>query len=70
MTIVSSGGGGFGDPRQRDPEAVLSDVRNGLVSVESAREQYGVEVRSDGTPFGFSIEQGETAQLRGGQASH
>ena len=29
MTIVSSGGGGFGDPKQRAPEAVLRDVRNG-----------------------------------------
>lgn len=38
------GGGGFGDPLDRDPEAVLADVLDGLVSPESAREHYGVVV--------------------------
>ena len=37
-----AGGGGWGDPRARDPEAVARDVKNGKVSVEKAREDYGV----------------------------
>jgi N-methylhydantoinase B len=35
------GGGGHGDPSERDPEAVARDVRDGKVSVETAREHYG-----------------------------
>ena len=38
------GGGGFGDPLTRDPARVLRDVRNGLVSLDSARDDYGVAV--------------------------
>ncbi len=35
-------GGGFGDPLERDPEAVLRDVREGYVSAEAALRSYGV----------------------------
>jgi N-methylhydantoinase B len=38
------GGGGIGDPFEREVEAVLLDVRNEFVSVEAAREEYGVVV--------------------------
>ena len=38
------GGGGYGDPFTRDPEAVLWDVIEGYVSVEAARRDYGVVV--------------------------
>ncbi len=38
------GGGGYGDPFSRDPEAVLWDVIEGYVSVEAARRDYGVVV--------------------------
>lgn len=44
LTIHEAGGGGFGDPRKRDREAVREDVRNGFVSVEAAREVYGADV--------------------------
>ncbi|MCB1744128.1 MAG: hydantoinase B/oxoprolinase family protein [Gammaproteobacteria bacterium] len=37
-----AGGGGWGDPLDRDPQAVLRDVRNEYVSVASARDDYGV----------------------------
>ena len=40
----AGGGGGYGDPRERPVEQVLSDVRNGVVSVEAALEQYGVAI--------------------------
>ena len=38
------GGGGYGDPLERDPDRVQADVRAGLVSVEAARADYGVVV--------------------------
>ncbi len=41
--VLGGGGGGYGDPRQRDPELVRDDVRNGYVSRQSARDIYGVE---------------------------
>ncbi|MEJ2164782.1 MAG: hydantoinase B/oxoprolinase family protein, partial [Desulfobacterales bacterium] len=44
VEFQSAGGGGYGDPWQRDPEAVETDVRNGYVSIEKAREDYGVVV--------------------------
>jgi N-methylhydantoinase B len=37
-----SGGGGFGDPVDRDPLLVARDVKHGYVSIESAKEIYGV----------------------------
>lgn len=37
-----AGGGGWGDPLQRDPAAVALDVKNDKVSLSAAREQYGV----------------------------
>ena len=44
FTAYMAGGGGFGDPLERDPERVLSDVRNGYVSLESAEKDYGVVI--------------------------
>jgi N-methylhydantoinase B len=44
FTHVAAGGGGFGDPFERDPAAVLEDVLDGKVSVEAARERYGVVI--------------------------
>jgi len=40
-------GGGWGDPLDRDPAAVLADVRNGLLSVARALADHGVVVRTD-----------------------
>jgi N-methylhydantoinase B len=37
-----AGAGGWGDPLERDPAAVLRDVRNGFVSLAAARDSYGV----------------------------
>jgi len=41
------GGGGFGDPWQREPEKVQNDVYNELVSIEKASEVYGVAIDED-----------------------
>lgn len=35
------GGGGYGDPRERDRDAVARDLKNGLISAEHARAHYG-----------------------------
>ena len=43
-----SGGGGYGDPVERDPEAVARDVRLGMVSSEAARDRYAVVVAPEG----------------------
>lgn len=45
---VNPGGGGYGDPYCRAPEEVARDIRNGLVSAEAARAEYGVVVGNDG----------------------
>ena len=44
VRIVTGAGGGYGDPASREPERVAADVRNGYVTVELARERYGVVV--------------------------
>jgi N-methylhydantoinase B len=46
------GGGGYGDPLERDPDLVARDVEDGLVSVERARDVYGVVLMDGerGTP--------------------
>ena len=48
IAYAFQGGGGFGDPLERDGEAVAADVRDGLVSVAGAAASYGVVVALDG----------------------
>ena len=57
---LAGGGGGYGDPRERPPELVLADVASGVVTVESARNDYGVWI--EGTPP--AIDAKRTAELR------
>src|SRR5581483_12068552 len=45
LRLRTTGGGGWGDPFERDPELVVQDVRRGLVSEEAALRDYGVVVR-------------------------
>jgi len=44
LIIRTPGGGGYGDPLKREPDLVLGDVLNGLVSPESAESDYGVVI--------------------------
>jgi N-methylhydantoinase B len=46
VSLLAGGGGGLGDPRTRDVEAVRADVLAGRVSPEAARDLYGVEVEA------------------------
>jgi N-methylhydantoinase B len=59
VIIAMPGGGGLGNPRKRPTTAVASDVRQGFISAEAARRDYGVAVNDDGT-----IDEAETAKLR------
>ena len=45
---VLAGAGGYGDPLERDPEAVLRDVRNELLSPKRAEADYGVVIDTKG----------------------
>lgn len=55
-------GGGYGPPDQRDPLLVLRDVRDGKVSLERAADVYAVAL-DEST---WTVEEAETAKLRGG----
>ncbi len=48
LSIRSGGGGGFGNPLERDPARVLEDVLEELVSIEAAQELYGVVFDEEG----------------------
>nr|WP_242832363.1 hydantoinase B/oxoprolinase family protein [Desulfosporosinus orientis] len=51
LTMVSSGGGGWGDPWQREPESVWQDVLNGVISRTKARTDYGVVIDEGGVDW-------------------
>ncbi len=61
VTLQLPGGGGFYDPRTRPVAAVLDDVRDGFVSVEAARDRYGVAL----DPATLTVDEAATAALRG-----
>lgn len=44
LYLRQDGGGGYGDPLDRDPELVLQDVMAGDVTIDAARDVYGVVV--------------------------
>ena len=44
IAFHSAGGGGYGDPLERDPQAVEKDVLDGYVSIDKARDDYGVVI--------------------------
>ena len=46
---LTCGGGGYGNPKMRDPECVRHDVAEGWLSRARARETYGVAIGADGT---------------------
>ncbi len=47
VIIDAAGGGGYGDPLERDPEMVERDVLEGYVTLERAREDYGVVINPE-----------------------
>lgn len=59
----TGGGGGYGDPFEREPVRVAADVRNGFVSVAAAARDYGVSV----DPVTFEVDAEATERLRAGR---
>ncbi len=59
LVSIAQGGGGYGDPRTRDPERVLHDVREGIVTRARAEEVYGVKITDD-----MSVDVARTEELR------
>jgi N-methylhydantoinase B len=59
LIIEMPGGGGLGDPAQRDPDLVADDLKNGFISPNRARDDYKVVVRED-----LSIDVEATQRLR------
>ena len=64
--LDTPGGGGYGDPLNRDPERVLADVREGAVSREAAERAYGVVLASVGHSWVLNhpATQARRAQMR------
>lgn len=60
LTMGAAGGGGFGDPLTRHPRRVLEDVIDGYVSVNDARNQYGVVIDAPGV----TLDEAATRTLR------
>jgi len=60
VVMDAAGGGGYGDPLERDPEKVQGDVENGYVSVAGARDSYGVVI----DPETFEVDRDATEKLR------
>ena len=58
------GGGGWGDPLERDPDAVLEDVWDELVSIEGARRDYGVVVTGSVEAIDLALDERATRSLR------
>jgi N-methylhydantoinase B len=58
------GGGGWGNPLDRDPQAVLDDVLDEYVSVEGAERDYGVVLTGSLEDLTLSIDEEATATLR------
>ncbi|HEV2036794.1 MAG TPA: hydantoinase B/oxoprolinase family protein [Candidatus Dormibacteraeota bacterium] len=64
IRIRTTGGGGWGDPLDRDPEAVLYDVGCGLVSVQAALQQYGVVVSGQPPVLDFTATERRRQEMR------
>jgi N-methylhydantoinase B len=63
VSLETPGGGGLGNPLERDPARVLNDVRNGYVTQQRAREVYRVVIDSkDGD---YLLNEPQTRELRG-----
>jgi N-methylhydantoinase B len=59
-TSYPSGGGGWGDPFERDPELVRCDARDGVISFDSARRDYGVVLEGED----LRVNEAQTRKLR------
>jgi len=63
---ITNGGGGWGDPRTRPIARVVADMRDGYVSLATARAVYGVAITGDPVfdPAGLVVDEEGTRALR------
>jgi len=66
---LESGGGGYGDPLERDPERVRHDVLEGWISAPRARDTYGVVLSGSRESDDLAVDTEATGRLRRGRAS-
>ena len=59
FVCIGPAGGGYGDPLKRDPNKVLDDVLDGLISREAALRDYRVAITGD-----LKLDEGKTTELR------
>jgi N-methylhydantoinase B len=64
LRYLNHGGGGWGNPLQREPDRVKLDVRDGYVTIEGAARDYGVVGDPELDPEGLSVDVVETERLR------
>lgn len=64
VVSVTGAGGGYGHPLRRDPARVVRTVNRGWLSVERAREVYGVELKSADDGTDYVVDDAGTAALR------
>lgn len=68
MVSHSAGGGGYGSPRERDPARVLHDLAEGWISVQRARDIYGVAVKGSPEDDNLELDIVQTRILRAGRS--
>jgi N-methylhydantoinase B len=61
---LESGGGGYGNPLERDPNRVRHDVLEGWITLPSARDTYGVVLTGSSEDGSLCVDAGATATLR------
>ena len=64
VTYFSPSGGGYGDPLERDPAKVLDDVLDGFITVDHARNDYGVVLKAVDDGYGWALNKEATRALR------
>lgn len=62
LRLITTGGGGWGDPLERETDLVLLDVRQGKISARSAREDYGVVLVGEADEL--AVDEAATARVR------
>jgi N-methylhydantoinase B len=65
VSFRTGGGGGYGPPMERDPHAVLEDVKGGYVSLERAKEDYGVVISAKEMKIDLSATERTRKRMRG-----
>ncbi|MFK7893364.1 MAG: hydantoinase B/oxoprolinase family protein [Granulosicoccus sp.] len=65
VSYFSPAGGGYGDPKERDPQKVLDDVLDDFISVDQAAEDYAVVLVAVDDGYGWKVDEQATALKRG-----